>query len=61
LEERHPTGSSCPVEPPRATLDDYLKASLVVADGLEDEGGRTIYRLTGDGRQRGLAGDSEQV
>ena len=61
VEERHSSDLSCPVELPRATLDHYLKASFVFADGQEDPGGRTIYRLTRDGMRRGLARDGEQV
>lgn len=42
------------IDVPRATLDDFLEASFIVADGTEDANGRTIYRLTEDGRERGL-------
>jgi len=61
LEDVSPSGPTHRVELPRAILDDYLKASFIFADGPEDENGRTIYRLTQDGRTRGLAHHSEQV
>jgi hypothetical protein len=56
FELRTPTGyRACPVQLPRDTLDDYLRASLVSQDGPADAEGSVIYRLTQDGRERGLS------
>jgi hypothetical protein len=38
-------------QPPRAVLDDFLAARFVAQDGPADEEGRSIYRLTDDGRK----------
>jgi hypothetical protein len=46
---------ACPVELPREILDDYLRASFIKQDGPEDENGRITFRLTNDGRERGLS------
>ena len=44
----------CPVELPRAILDDYLRHSFIKQDGPEQDGS-IIYRLTKDGLERGLS------
>jgi hypothetical protein len=41
------------IEVPREILDDFIQASLLKQDGLEDSEGRTIFRLTIDGKIRG--------
>jgi hypothetical protein len=43
------------MELPRAILDDYLRASLVRQDGPAREDGSIVFRLTEDGRVRGLS------
>jgi len=40
------------LELPEGALDDYLAASLVRADGV-DESGNELFVLTADGRERG--------
>jgi hypothetical protein len=56
LDLRLPNGyHSCPVELPRAIFDDYVRASLVKQDGPEDAEHRIFFRLTEDGRSRGLS------
>jgi hypothetical protein len=53
---RTPQGfKKSPIELPRAILDDYLRASLVRQNGPAREDGSIVFRLTEDGRARGLS------
>lgn len=45
----------CPVELPRETLDDFIRASFVEQEGPADDAGSVVYRLSDDGRERGLS------
>jgi len=40
---------------PSEVLDDFIRAGFVAVDGDMDDQGRRIYRLTPDGKKRGLA------
>jgi hypothetical protein len=56
LDLRLPNGHhSCPVALPRAIFDDFVRASLIRQDGREDTEHRIVFRLTQDGRKRGLS------
>jgi hypothetical protein len=44
-----------PIELPPEMFDDFIRARFVEQDGREDSDGRTTFRLTADGRKRGLA------
>ena len=51
FELRTPKGDRvCPVQLPREILDDFIAASFIRQDRLEDADGRIILRLTPDGR-----------
>jgi hypothetical protein len=39
---------------PRSVFDDFVRASLIKQDGSEDGKQCIIFRLTDDGRERGL-------
>jgi hypothetical protein len=43
-----------PIQVPPEILDQFLRASFVRQDGSAQEGGSIIFRLTEDGRRRGL-------
>jgi hypothetical protein len=56
LDLRLPNGyHSCPVALPRSIFDDFMRASLIRQDGPEDAEHRIVFRLTEDGRERGLS------
>jgi hypothetical protein len=44
-----------PIELPREMLDDFIRWRFVEQDGPQDRDGRTTFRVTGDGRERGLS------
>jgi hypothetical protein len=51
---RYADGSHMSLDPlPRSIFDDFLTASLVKQDGVEDADHRIVFRLTADGKARG--------
>jgi hypothetical protein len=45
-----------PIELPRAIFDDFIAASFIKKDGPENSEGRTVFRVTPDGRARVFVG-----